>query len=87
MITKLHCSAFPGYDEYLLDDNTLVFHDKDSGEDIESEWREVPSGTRFITPKQLAAQKAYKERGKILAARKQELGKYIYADSNKGGIL
>lgn len=86
MITKLHCSTFYGYDEYLLSNGRRIYHDKDSGEDIESEWREVPVGSLTLTPKQLAAQKAYKERGQILSAQKHELGEHIYTYSNEGAF-
>lgn len=61
MITKLHRSNFYGYDEYLLDNGSRVYHDKDSGEDAGSELREIPIGSLVLTPKQLAARAAYKE--------------------------
>lgn len=86
MITKLHRSNFYGYDEYLLDDGSRVYHDKDSGEERGSEWRQIPQGSRVLTPKQLAAQEAYRERGRILSAQKKELGDYICAHSNEGAF-
>lgn len=61
-------------------------YDKGSGKEVGSELREVPVGSLVLTPKRLAAQKAYKERGKILEARRKELGSYIYADSNDGAF-
>ena len=85
-ITKLHCSEFPDYDEYLLPNGNKVYHDKDSGEERGSEWRQVPQGSIVLTPKQLAAQRAYKERGRIFSAQKKELGDYICAHSNEGAF-
>lgn len=82
MITKLSHSLFDGYDEYLLEDLSRIYHDKASGEDIWSELREVPVGSLIITPKQQAAHQAYKERGQKIAAQKRELGKHIFIDVN-----
>lgn len=85
-ITKLHCSSFYGYDEYLLPDGSSVYHDRDTDEEIGSEMRKVPIGAIVLTPKQLAAQRAYKERKEKLAAQKSELGDFIYAHSNEGAF-
>lgn len=71
MSTKLRGQRLKGYDEYLLDDGTIIYHDVDSGEDVESELRRVPVGSLLLTPKQLEAHKAYKERGQNMAAQKK----------------
>jgi len=81
LITKLHGQRFKGYGEYLTEDNALVFHDVDSGEDVGSELREVPAGSIVLTPRQQAAHKAYKERRQKIAAQKKELGQHIYVNS------
>jgi len=86
MTTKLYAQRFKGYDEYLLDDGTLVYHDVDSGQDIGNELQKVPIGSLVLTPKQLAAQEAYKERGRELLARKKELGEYIFAYTGDGAF-
>lgn len=86
MITKLRGQRFKGYDEYLLDDGSITYHDVDSGEDVESELREVPVGSLVLTPKQLATQKAYKERWQKMADQKKELGEYVYTHSSNGAF-
>lgn len=86
MITKLRGQRFKGYDEYLLDDGSITYHDVDSGEDVGGELREVPVGSLVLTPKQLAAQQAYKERGQKMAAQKKELGEYVYTHSSEGAF-
>lgn len=86
MTSKLHYSNFKDYDEYLLDDGSIMYVDKDTGEVLEGVLRHYPPGGKYYTKKQLEAQRAYKERGEKLAAQKKELGDFIYTHSNMGAF-
>lgn len=58
------------------DDGNTVFRDKKTKEYVESVSIDVPAGGLYLTPKQLTAQAAYRERGEEIEAAKQKTHGY-----------
>ena len=63
-LTKVSHPQYRGFDEFLDDVGNVVYRDKKTGNWVECVQYDAPRGSKVITPRQLEAQAAYRERGK-----------------------
>lgn len=90
MITEIAHPQFKGYKEYILEDGSIIYHDRKIGKDVPAVLREVPVGSIVLTPRAQAAQREYKEKQEFLERQKVErseqqklLGEYMFAAADR----
>ena len=92
MITKIAFPQFQEYQEFLTDDGKKIYRDRETGETIQSELREIPAGSYVLTPSRMRANRKYRAQQEEAEQQKnqlKELGKFIFAaaDRNTFGDL